>query len=100
MLLDSVFTALSTVYGLRPASMREGEFSVNEVIERMFTVLFDTGALHRSYINKDIVDKHRKEWESRIRPFEAQVRLADQKTVVETTDIIRGVLMARISRER
>ena len=92
MLLDSVFTALSTVYGLRPASMREGEFSVNEVIERMFTVLFDTGALHRSYINKDIVDKHRKEWESRIRPFEAQVRLADQKTVVKTTEIIRGVL--------
>ena len=46
MLLDSVFTALSTNYGLRPASMREGEFSVNEVFERMFTVLFDTGALH------------------------------------------------------
>ena len=92
MLLDSVFTALSTNYGLRPASMREGEFSVNEVFERMFTVLFDTGALHRSYINKDIVDKHRKEWESKIRPFEAQVRLADQKTVVKTTEIIRGVL--------
>ena len=92
MLLDSVFSALSTNYGLRPASMREGEFSVNEVFERMFTVLFDTGALHRSYINKDIVDKHRKEWESKIRPFEAQVRLADQKTVVKTTEIVRGVL--------
>ena len=92
MLLDSVFAALSTNYGLRPASMREGEFCVNECFERMFTVLFDTGALHRSYINKDIVDKHRKEWESKIRPFEAQVRLADQKTVVRTTEIIRGVL--------
>ncbi len=52
MLLDRVITALSTVYGLRPASMREEEFCVNEVIERMFTVLFDTGALHRSFIKK------------------------------------------------
>ena len=72
--------------------MREGVFCVNECFEKMFTVFFDTGALYRSYINKNTVDKHRKEWESKIRPFEVQVRLADQKTVVRTTEIIRGVL--------
>ena len=55
-------------------------------------MLFDTGALHRSYINKDIVKRHRKEWESKKRPFEAQVRLAYQKTVVKTTEIVHGVL--------
>jgi len=46
MLLDSVFSVLSTAYGVRPASLREGEFSVNNEIARMFNVLFDSGALH------------------------------------------------------
>ena len=92
MLLDSVWDALSTVYGLRPASIREGEFSVNGEFDKMFTVLFDSGALHHSYINKEIVDRHRESWKSMIKPFAARVRLADQKTVVHTTEMVTGVL--------
>jgi hypothetical protein len=55
-------------------------------------VFFDSGALHHSYINKDIVEKHRLKWAKYIRPYEAWVRLADQKTVIKTREIVRGVL--------
>ena len=92
MLLDSVFSVLSTVYGVRPASLREGEFSVNNEIAKMFNVLFDSGALHHSYISESIVDEHRTEWESMIRPFETFVKLADQSTIVKTKEIVRGIL--------
>ena len=92
MLLDSVFSVLSTAYGVRPASLREGEFSVNNEIARMFNVLFDSGALHHSYISESIVDEHRTEWASMIRPFETFVKLADQSTIVKTKEIVRGIL--------
>ena len=92
MLLDSVFTVLSTVYGVRPASLREGEFCVNNEIAKMFNVLFDSGALHHSYINSEIVEEHRTAWESKVRPFETFVKLADQSTIVKSKEIIRGVL--------
>ena len=79
MLLDAVYTELSLAYGTRPASLREGQFSVGGDIARMFSVLFDSGALHHSYINANIVEEHRDMWESMIRPYEAWVKLADQK---------------------
>ena len=92
MLLDSLFTTLSTVYGVRPASLREGEFSVNNDIAKMFNVLFDSGALHHSYISAEIVEGHRDQWESCIRPYETWVKLADQSTIIKTKEIVRGVL--------
>ena len=39
-------------------SFREGEFSINKSAVKMFNVLFDTGALQRSYISKELVDAH------------------------------------------
>ena len=92
MLLDAVHDVLSTVYGARPASLREGEFCANDKVAKMFNVLFDSGALHHSYISKAIVDEHRDEWESRIEPYEAWVKLADQKTVIKTKEVVKGVL--------
>ncbi|MFN9907643.1 MAG: hypothetical protein ACK56F_16215, partial [bacterium] len=72
--------------------MREGQFSVGGDIARMFNVLFDSGALHHSYINANIVEEHRDMWESMIRPYEAWVKLADQKTVIKTKEIVKGTL--------
>ena len=86
------FTVLPLAYGMRSASSREGQFSVNGDIAKMFNVLFDSGALHHSYINANIVEEHRDKWESMIRPYEAWVKLADQKTVIRTKEIIRGTL--------
>ena len=37
---------------IRMVVFREGEYSVNQVPIKVFNVLFDTGALQRSYINK------------------------------------------------
>ena len=68
MLLDAVYTELSLAYGMRPASLREGQFSVDGDVAKMFNVLFDSGALHHSYINSHIVEEHRDQWESMIRP--------------------------------
>ena len=92
MLLDAVYTQLQITYGIRPASLREGQFTVNNNVARMFNVLFDSGALHHSYINSSIVAEHRIEWESMIRPYEAWVKLADQKTVVKTKEMVKGML--------
>ena len=43
--------------GARALSFREGEFQAGEVAIKIFNVLFDTGALHKSYISAELVDK-------------------------------------------
>ena len=42
--------------------------------------------------NANIVEQHRDMWESMIRPYDAWVKLADQKTVIKTKEIIKGTL--------
>ena len=54
-------------------------------------MLFDLGALHHSYISAHIVEEHKERRQSMIRPYEAWVKLADQRTVLKT-EIIQGVL--------
>ena len=76
----------------RPLSFREGEFQVEGVSVKLFKVLFDTGALHKSYISANLVEKHRNSWKSCIFPHRAVACLADQATKIETTEVIRGVL--------
>ena len=76
----------------RPAAFREGEFEANGVVAKMFSVLWDSGACHRSYISKDIVEKNRDVWKDVISPFKSTVRLADQLTTVRTTEKVRGKL--------
>ena len=58
----------------------------------MFKVLFDTGALHKSYISANLVEKHRDSWKSCIFPHRAVACLADQATRIETKEVVRGVL--------
>ena len=55
MLLDAVYAELQMTYGNRPASLREGQFLVNNETARMFNVLFDSGALHHSYISASVL---------------------------------------------
>lgn len=89
-MLDSLCEVLCSVYGHRPASLREGEFSLNGVDVKMFSVLFDSGALHHSYISEDLVERHRAEWASSIKPYKSWVKLADQKTVIQTKEMVTG----------
>ena len=76
----------------RPPTFREGEFEASGRVVKMFNVLWDSGACHRSYISRDIVDKNRESWKDFISPFSSTVRLADQLTTVRTTERVRGNL--------
>jgi len=89
--LDAV-VAVVKQQGVRPMSCREGEFKVGTVTVKVFNVLFDTGALHKSYVSSDLVEKHRDSWKEFILPHRAVARLADQRTKIETSEIIRGEL--------
>ena len=67
-MLDAV-VAVVKQQGVRPMSCREGEFKVGTVTVKVFNVLFDTGALHKSYVSSDLVEKHRDSWKEFILPI-------------------------------
>ena len=90
--LEAVSTTLCHTYGVRPASFREGEFKCGDVTVKMFDVLFDSGALHHSFISADIVERNRQHWSRFIHPYETTVKLADQKTLVKTSEAVTGEL--------
>ena len=90
-IVDAVMAAVSNM-SHRPATLREGEFEAAGSSVKMFSVLWDSGACHRSYISKDIVDSNRDKWHNCIAPFGSTVRLADQVTTVRTTEKVRGKL--------
>jgi len=76
----------------RPLSTREGEFQAGGVSVSVFKVLFDTGALHKSYISADLVKRYRESRSSCIFPHRAMACLADQATRIETKEVVRGTL--------
>jgi hypothetical protein len=51
-------------------------------------ILLDTGATLASYIDKDLVDKHREVWRDRIRTMHAVVKFGDNKTSQEINEIV------------
>ena len=48
-------------------------------------VLMDTGALHFSYISRDLVDKHRDAWRGKVMYVDGKDCLGDYKTEVSVT---------------
>ena len=81
------------VIGVVPGVYQNGSFlvsSINKSAVKVFNVLFDTGALHRSYISKELVDAHRGQWKNALRKFVCMVRLADQGTKKNTSEVITG----------
>ena len=71
-------------------SITHGVMQVGKGDIRLASILFDTGALHRSYISKELVDKHREAWASSLVPVESLVRLADQQTVLGSKEELRA----------
>ena len=76
----------------RPLSFREGIFRVGKEEVKICNVLMDTGALHKSYISSELVERHRDAWKESIIPYRSVARLADQVTKIETTEMVRGHL--------
>ena len=71
-------------------SITVGEVVVGGYIQKLEKILFDTGALHRSYISKELVDRNRDKWYSSIVLARSVVRLADQRTTLESTEELKG----------
>ena len=66
----------------------------------MFNVLFDSGALHKSYISSDLVEKRSEDWSEFIVPHKAVACLADLTAKVETKEAIRGQLTFVVTMDR
>ena len=57
-------------------------------------VLMDTGALHFSYISRDLVDKHRDAWRGKVMYVDGKNCLGGNKTEVSVTEnVMIGVLL-------
>ena len=71
-------------------SITQGRLLVGSDEVYLGSILFDTGALHRSYVSKELVDRHRSGWDSSLVPVESLVRLADQKTVLGSKEELKA----------
>jgi hypothetical protein len=71
---------------------KKGKFCVCGIEVDLNKVLFDSGALQRSYISKEVVNAKQMEWKDAIIPFDSTVRLADQQTQINTSAKVRGSL--------
>ena len=76
----------------RPLSFREGEFQVEGVPVKLFKVLFDTGALHKSFIRTNLVENQRNLWKLSIFLRRAVACLVNQATRIETNEVVCGAL--------
>ena len=90
-LMEDVLAVVGEKFG-KVKSITDGVLVVGSNKVKLDKVLFDTGALHRSYISKELVDYYRTSWESHIVLAESIIRLADQKTVLGSKE----ELMAKV----
>ena len=64
----------------RAKSITKGVMRIKGDVVGLESVLFDTGALHKSYISEELVDSYRDKWVSSLVPSRSVVKFADQKT--------------------
>ena len=89
--LSVVSQMMGAVHGVngRAAVMLRGAIICGEIYFDLDKVLMDTGALHSSYISRDLVDKHRDAWRGKVMHVNGKVRLGDNKTEVNVTERIK-----------
>ena len=88
-LLEGLLAAVGYKQG-NVRSITQGELVVGSYKQKLEKILFDTGALHRSYVSKELVDRNRDKWYSSIVLARSVVRLADQRTTLESTEELKG----------
>ena len=74
--LDTILDTISAA-SIRSGVFREGEFTVNRHGVKMKKVLFDTGALHASYVSSELVEKNREQWKRATKPSSSIARIVD-----------------------
>ena len=57
------------------AVIRSEVFYVGIFYFDLYKVLMDTGALHSSYISRDLVDKHRDAWRGKVMHVDGEIVL-------------------------
>ena len=73
----------------RSPVVTEGWIKVSEVDVHVCGILFDSGALHKSFISEELVSKYKDSWDSGISKVNRAVRLGDNKTVKSVTEQVR-----------
>ena len=58
-------------------------------------MLIDTGALHSSYISRDLVDKHRDAWQGKVMYVDGMDCLGGNKTEVSVTENVKIDVLLR-----
>ena len=76
----------------RAKSITEGILVVGRDEIKLSSILFDTGALHKSYISQELVNRYRDQWRDNLIPNESLVRLADQRTVIGSKEELKAQL--------
>jgi len=89
--LSLVSQMLGAVHGVngRAAVLLRGAIVCGNIYFDLEKVLLDTGALHSSYISRDLVDKHRDAWRGKVVQCDGKVRLGDNKTEVNVTERVK-----------
>ena len=84
-LMEDVLAAIGT-RAERPKSVTRGVIRVNGSSIALNVILFDSGAIHRSYVSEELVNNHRDILGSSLVAVKSVVRLADQKTTKESKE--------------
>ena len=75
-------------------------FYVGVFIFDLDKVLMDTGALHSSYISKNLVDKHRDAWRGKVMHVDGRDCLDDDKTEVSVTENVKSDVLLQAPDQR
>jgi len=75
--LSVVSQMMGAVHGVngRAAVMLRGAIICGNIYFDLDKVLMDTGALHSSYISRDLVDKHRDAWRGKVMHVDGEIVL-------------------------
>ena len=95
-LMDDVLAAIGRSTE-QVKSITGGTMRVNGNVVRLGTILFDTGALHRSYVSEDLVNSNRSKWEDKLTAVKSTVRLADQRTTKESKEELEAEVSVTLS---
>jgi hypothetical protein len=75
------------------AMHRDGAIVLKKTLIQLDKVLFDSGAIHASYISPRLVNRYRRMLEPFVRPISGSVTLGDAKT----THLVEEVVTLRLS---
>jgi len=69
------------------AMHRDGAIVLKKTLIQLDKVLFDSGAIHASYISPRLVNRYRKMLEPFVRPISGSVTLGDAKTTHSVEEV-------------